>query len=665
MQNKKQFFPAFISTLVALFVVTSFVFAITTISTNVSTDGTLTVVGNATFDNNTLFMDATNNKVGIGTTNPQSSLHLIPATAAALQLDPFGASAGNSAELRFLELAANGTNYIGFKSPDSITSNVIWTLPNADGTSNQLLQTDGSGILSWTTVSAQDSDWTISGNDIFSANTGNVGIGTTGGFSDAPVKLVDPATLPTGQGRGVSFSPDGTYLAIGHSTTPFVTIYKRSGDTFTKLANPATLPTGQGKGPSFSPDGTYLAIGHDSSPFVTIYKRSGDTFTKLANPATLPTGNGEGAAFSPDGTYLAVVHNSSPFVTIYKRSGDTFTKLANPATLPTGNGEGAAFSPDGTYLAVGHAITPFVTIYKRSGDTFTKLANPATLPNGNVWEASFSPDGTYLAVGNGGSIPNITIYKRSGDIFTKLADPATLPPNTDVRGAAFSPDGTYLAFGFDSSPFITIYKRSGDTFTKLADPATLPANAGRSAAFSPDGTYLAVGHAITPFITIYKGGGSLTNKFAITTHATSTGGLAFGKEIVLHRSGPGTLGLSEGNSLDIKFGTLRINGTEVLDSQRNAFLERITSTGTAPALSSCGTSPSITGTDTAGKVTIGSGATTSCTVTFTAFTNAPSCTVTGDNNAIGYAGTTSATALTITSSADMASDVINYICIGL
>ena len=36
----------------------------------------------------------------------------------------------------------------------------------------------------------------------------------------------------------------------------------------------------------------YLSIPHDVSPFVTIYKRSGDVFTKLANPATLPTGNG-------------------------------------------------------------------------------------------------------------------------------------------------------------------------------------------------------------------------------------------------------------------------------------------------------------------------------------------------------------------------------------
>ena len=50
--------------------------------------------------------------------------------------------------------------------------------------------------------------------------------GTAGGFSGAPVKLANPATLPTGTGRGCSFSPDGTYLAVAHSVSPFLTIYK-------------------------------------------------------------------------------------------------------------------------------------------------------------------------------------------------------------------------------------------------------------------------------------------------------------------------------------------------------------------------------------------------------------------------------------------------------
>ena len=326
-------------------------------------------------------------------------------------------------------------------------------------------------------------------------------------WQGSATKLADPNVLPTGSGNGASFSPDGNYLAVAHNTSPFVTIYKREGDTFTKLANPDVLPTGNGWGTSFSPDGNYLSIAHQGSPFVTIYKRNGDSFTKLANPNVLPTGNGYGASFSPDGNYLAIAHSSSPFVTIYKRNGDSFTKLANPSRLPPNTGRGASFSLDGNYLAIGHLFSPYVTIYKRNGDSFTKLANPNGLPNDTGYGASFSSDGNYLAIAHAGP-PYVTIYKREGDTFTKLSNPDVLPSGIGW-GASFSPDGNYLAIahaGSLNNVTVTIYKRDGDTFTKLADPDVLPTGYGLGASFSPDGNYLAIGHSSSPFVTIYKPG---------------------------------------------------------------------------------------------------------------------------------------------------------------
>ncbi len=72
----------------------------------------------------------------------------------AMVLNPFGTSAGNTGELRCRELAANGTNYVGFKSADSLAANVIWTLPSADGTNTQVIQTNGSGVLSFAATTA-------------------------------------------------------------------------------------------------------------------------------------------------------------------------------------------------------------------------------------------------------------------------------------------------------------------------------------------------------------------------------------------------------------------------------------------------------------------------------------------------------------------------------
>jgi hypothetical protein len=55
----------------------------------------------------------------------------------------------NSGEIRILEDVNNGTNYVGFKAPTSLTANTVWTLPSADGTNGQALVTNGSGVLSW------------------------------------------------------------------------------------------------------------------------------------------------------------------------------------------------------------------------------------------------------------------------------------------------------------------------------------------------------------------------------------------------------------------------------------------------------------------------------------------------------------------------------------
>jgi len=52
-------------------------------------------------------------------------------------------------ELRLKELAANGSHYVGFKAPNSLTANVVFELPT-DGTPGQILTTDGNKKLSFT-----------------------------------------------------------------------------------------------------------------------------------------------------------------------------------------------------------------------------------------------------------------------------------------------------------------------------------------------------------------------------------------------------------------------------------------------------------------------------------------------------------------------------------
>jgi hypothetical protein len=85
-------------------------------------------------------------------------------------------SAGSATgEIRMQERRTNGTDYVGLKAPQSISSNTVWTLPNADGTSGQCLSTDGAGVLSFAACAGY---WTLSGSDIY-RSTGVVTIGHT------------------------------------------------------------------------------------------------------------------------------------------------------------------------------------------------------------------------------------------------------------------------------------------------------------------------------------------------------------------------------------------------------------------------------------------------------------------------------------------------------
>lgn len=50
-------------------------------------------------------------------------------------------------ELRLAD--SDSSHHVGFKSPATVSSNLVWTLPDSDGTNGQALVTNSSGVLSW------------------------------------------------------------------------------------------------------------------------------------------------------------------------------------------------------------------------------------------------------------------------------------------------------------------------------------------------------------------------------------------------------------------------------------------------------------------------------------------------------------------------------------
>jgi hypothetical protein len=61
-----------------------------------------------------------------------------------------------------------------------VSSNITWTLPGTDGTTGQVLTTDGSGALSWTNAASAG---TLASRVSINGNTGSIADGATGNFA--------------------------------------------------------------------------------------------------------------------------------------------------------------------------------------------------------------------------------------------------------------------------------------------------------------------------------------------------------------------------------------------------------------------------------------------------------------------------------------------------
>jgi trimeric autotransporter adhesin len=120
-----------------------------------------------TNNNVRLSIDAAGN-VGVGIGSPAVPLDVMGA------IRSNGSSgAGNGGVIKLTELGANGTNYTALRAADSISADVVYTLPAADGTNGQVLSTDGTGYMSWITPGGGGTVTNVTGSAPIVVTTGS------------------------------------------------------------------------------------------------------------------------------------------------------------------------------------------------------------------------------------------------------------------------------------------------------------------------------------------------------------------------------------------------------------------------------------------------------------------------------------------------------------
>ncbi|XPV75107.1 MAG: phage tail protein [Desulfovibrio sp.] len=148
---------------------------------------------------------------------------------------------------------------------------------------------------------------------------------------------------PVGGNFAVAFSPDNKEVASGAGN---INIFKRVNGKLEKNTAFASNINGNIYGLAYSPDGQYLAAGHLNAPFLTMFKKEGESYTKIpVDLAGAATERIFGVAFSADGKYLAIGADKTPYICIFERNGDTFTPVdTNHMALP-GDARSIAFHP--------------------------------------------------------------------------------------------------------------------------------------------------------------------------------------------------------------------------------------------------------------------------------------------------------------------------------
>jgi hypothetical protein len=354
------------------------------------------------------------------------------------------------------------SGYVGFQGP-AVGSNFVWTLPSADGTSGQFLQTNGSGGLSFATVTAGVSSFqtSLSGLTPSTTTTGAITLAGTLGVASGGTGATTLSGYVFGNGTG-AFTASSTIAGTaitgnisGNAANVTGTVVVGNGGTGATTLSGVVYGNGTSAFTAASAAQIVAAIGATAvANATTAAACSGNSATASATGSAVTFNNGgagaaSGTTFNGSGA-VTVSYNTvgAPSATGSGASGNWGINVTGSSASCTGN----AANVTGT-VVVGNGGTGVTTLsglaYGNGTSAFTAASAAqvvAIIGATAVTNATTATTANALATGNNYQVNSLGVGTAASGTTGQVAHAGDA-----YYTSAVSPTST-LSIGFRGIP---------------------------------------------------------------------------------------------------------------------------------------------------------------------------------------------------------------------